>query len=248
MFIGFGTLVNVATVLVGASLGLLIGNQLPVRTRSLVTDCLGLITIVIGVFSCLSMGSDAVTSSLGEGVGLLVVLGALLPGALIGSWLKLTQRLESGAERLKNRVARGGSQHFVEGLITPVLVFCVGPLTIMGSISDGLGLGSQQLLVKSVLDGFASIAFAASLGIGVLFSAAALGIIQGALTLAAFLLGGFLAPFQVDLLEATGGVILIGLGLRLLEIKEIRVADMLPALALAPVLAWGVAAALGQQG
>ncbi|MEO7588023.1 MAG: DUF554 domain-containing protein [Arachnia sp.] len=245
MFIGFGTLINVLTVLAGASLGLMIGNRLPERTRTLVTDALGLVTIVIGIFSCLSMASDAVTAQLGTGVGLLVVLGSLLPGALLGSWLRLTERLEGGAEKLRDRFGRSGSQHFVEGIITPVLVFCVGPLTIMGSISDGLGLGSQQLLVKSVLDGFASIAFAASLGIGVLFSAAAVGIIQGGMTLAAFLLGGFLAPVQVDLLEATGGVMLIGLGLRLLDVRQIRVADMLPALAVAPVLTWGLAAVLG---
>lgn len=245
MFIGFGTLVNVLAVVTGASLGLLIGNRLPERTRSLVTDCLGLVTIVIGIFACLSMNSDAVAESLGGGVGLLVVLGALLPGALLGSWLQLTERLERGAERLKDRFGRTGSQHFVEGLITPVLVFCVGPLTIMGSISDGLGRGSQQLLVKSVLDGFASIAFGASLGVGVLFSALAVGVIQGGLTLAAFLLGSFLAPVQVDLLEATGGIILIGLGLRLLEIREIKVADMLPALAIAPVLAWAVGLVVG---
>lgn len=244
MFIGFGTLVNVLTVVVGASLGLVIGNRLPERTRSLVTDCLGLVTIVIGIFACSSMSSDVVTAALGRGVGLLVVLGALLPGALLGSWLRLTERLERGAEHLKGRFGRGTSQHFVEGIITPVLVFCVGPLTIIGSISDGLGLGSQQLLVKSVLDGFASIAFAASLGASVLFAAVAVGIIQSGMTLAAFLLGGFLAPAQVDLLEATGGVILIGLGLRLLEIRQIRVADMLPALAIAPVLTWAVGAAL----
>ena len=245
MFIGFGTLVNVLTVLAGASLGLLIGNRLPERTRSLVTDCLGLVTIVIGIFACLSMSSDAVTTSLGGGVGLLVVLGSLLPGALLGSWLRLTEQLERGAQHLRGSFGRGGSQHFVEGIITPVLVFCVGPLTIMGSISDGLGLGSQQLLVKSVLDGFASIAFAASLGVGVVFSAAAVGIIQGGMTLAAFLLGGFLAANQVDLLEATGGIILIGLGLRLLDIREIRVADMLPALAIAPALTWAVALVVG---
>ena len=245
MFIGFGTLVNVFTVLAGASLGLLIGNRLPERTRSLVIDCLGLVTIVIGIFASLSMASDAVVASLGGGVGLLVVLGALLPGALLGSWLRLTERVEAAAEHLRRRFGRDGSHHFVEGLITPVLVFCVGPLTIMGSISDGLGRGSQQLLVKSVLDGFASVAFAASLGVGVLFSAGAVGIIQGGLTLTAFLLGGFLAPAQVDLLEATGGVILMGLGLRLLEIRDVMVADMLPALAIAPALTWGVSALLG---
>ena len=244
MFIGFGTLVNVVTVLVGASIGLVIGNRLPERTRTLVTDCLGLVTIVIGIFACQSMASDAVTSGLGAGVGLLVVLGALLPGALIGSWLRLTHRLERVADKLRSRFDRTGSQHFVEGVITPVLVFCVGPLTILGSISDGLGLGSQQLLVKSVMDGFASIAFAASLGVGVLFSAAAVGVIQGAMTLAAFLLGGFLTTIQVDVLEATGGVILIGLGLRLLEVRRIQVADMLPALAIAPALTWVLAAIL----
>lgn len=245
MFIGFGTLVNVVTVVLGASVGLLIGNRFPERTRSLVTDTLGLVTIVIGIFACMSMNSDAGPGGLGGGVGMLVVLGSLLPGALLGSWLRLTQRLDRGAARLRDVLGQKGSPHFVEGLITPVLVFCVGPLTIMGSISDGLGLGSQQLLVKSVLDGFASIAFAASLGVGVLFSAGAVGLIQGGLTLAAFFAGGFLSPWQVDLLEATGGVILIGLGLRLLEIREIKVADMLPALVFAPILAWGVATVLG---
>lgn len=243
MFIGLGTVVNVATVLLGATLGLVIGHRIPERTRALVIDVMGLVTIVMGVFGAQSLLSAAVTDAVGPGVGLLVVLGALLPGAVLGSWLRLTERLEQAAGWAKRKFGRGES-HFVDGIITPVLVFCVGPLTILGSISDGLGLGAQQLLIKSVLDGFGAIAFAASLGVGVLFSAAAVGVIQGSITLVAFLAGSFLSTAQIDILNATGGIILIGLGLRLLDLKEVRVGDLLPALLLAPVVTWLVALAV----
>ncbi|MCC2592358.1 DUF554 domain-containing protein [Tessaracoccus sp. OS52] len=241
MFIGMGTVVNTVAVVVGATLGLLIGNRLPERSRSLVVDTLGLVTIVLGVFAATSMNSDAINDAVGSGAGMLLVLGALLPGALIGSALRLEDRLDSGARWVARRFGREDGLHFVEGIVTPTLVFCVGPLTILGSISDGLGLGAQQLMVKSVMDGFASIAFAASLGIGVLFSAGAVAVLQGSLTLAAFALGGFLDAAQIDVLNATGGIILIGLGIRLLDLKAVRVADLLPALALAPVVTWAVA-------
>lgn len=238
MFIGLGTVVNVATVLVGATVGLLIGHRMAERTRSLVTDALGLTTLVLGFFAAQSLLGPAVTAELGSGVALLVVLGALLPGALLGSWLRITERLEAAADAARRRFGRDEGEHFVEGIITPTLVFCVGPLTIMGSMSDGLGLGADQLLVKSVLDGFGAVAFAASLGVGVLFAAGVLGLFQGSLTLVAFLAGGFLSTVQIDVLNATGGIILLGLGIRLLGLKEIRVGDLLPALVLAPVVTW----------
>lgn len=238
MFIGLGTVVNVATVLVGATVGLLIGHRMAERTRSLVTDALGLTTLVLGFFAAQSLLGPAVAAELGSGVALLVVLGALLPGALLGSWLRITERLEAAADAARRRFGRDEGEHFVEGIITPTLVFCVGPLTIMGSMSDGLGLGADQLLVKSVLDGFGAVAFAASLGVGVLFAAGVLGLFQGSLTLVAFLAGGFLSTVQIDVLNATGGIILLGLGIRLLGLKEIRVGDLLPALVLAPVVTW----------
>lgn len=245
MFIGVGTVVNTLAVAAGAGVGLLVGNRLPERARGLVVDALGLVTIILGVMGAMSMNSDAVAAAVGSGTGLLVVLAALLPGALIGSWLRLEDRIEGAAAWVQRRFGKEDGQHFVEGIVTPTLVFCVGPLTILGSISDGLGLGAHQLLVKSVMDGFASIAFAASLGIGVLFSAAPVFLLQGSLTLGAFLLGGFLDAAQIDVLGATGGIILIGLGIRLLDLKPLRVADLLPALLLAPVVTWAVGLVTG---
>ncbi len=237
MFIGAGTVVNVLAVVAGATIGMLLGHRFSHRARELVTDTLGLVTIVLGITGALGLGSKAVADTLG-GAGLLVVLGSLLAGALLGSWLRVTERLEAMAETIRRRFGQDDSAHFVEGLVTPTLVFCVGPLTILGSVSDGLGLGADQLLVKSVMDGFAAIAFAASLGIGVLFSAGLVGLLQGGLTLAAFSLGSFLDTAQIDVLGATGGVILIGLGIRLLDLKQVAVADLLPALAIAPALTW----------
>lgn len=237
MFIGLGTVTNVVTVAVGASLGLLLGDRIPERTRDTITDVLGLITLVLGVGSALTMSSEALTTAVGPGAPMLIVLGSLLLGALLGSGLRVEDALEAGAERLRRRFAGpGDAGTFVDAIVTPTLLFCVGPLTILGSLSDGLGRGADQLLVKSVLDGFAAIAFASSLGWGVLFSAVAVGILQGGLTLAAFLLGDLFTTAQIDALTATGGVMLIALGLRLLKVKAIPVGDLLPALAVAPLL------------
>ncbi|MFP5416941.1 MAG: DUF554 domain-containing protein [Actinomycetes bacterium] len=237
MFIGLGTVTNVVTVAVGASLGLLLGDRIPVRTRDTITDVLGLVTMVLGVASALTLSSDALASAVGPGAPMLIVLGALLAGALLGSALRIEDRLEAGAELVRRRFARAGdASTFVDAIVTPTLLFCVGPLTILGSLSDGLGRGADQLLVKSVLDGFAAMAFASSLGWGVLFSAVAVGVIQGSLTLAAFVLGDLFSGAQIDALTATGGVMLIALALRLLHVKAIPVGDLLPALVVAPVL------------
>jgi uncharacterized membrane protein YqgA involved in biofilm formation len=127
-------------------------------------------------------------------------------------------------------------------MVTATLVFCVGPLSILGSLSDGLGRGAEQLLVKAMMDGFAAIAFASALGVGVMFAVLPLVVYQGLLTLAGFGLGEFLTQGQVDALGATGGIVLMGLGLRLAGVKRIAVGDFLPALVFAPALAWVVAA------
>lgn len=241
MFIGLGTVTNVVTVALGALIGLALGDRLPHRTRDTLTDVLGLVTIVLGVSSALTLGSPTLADALGAGVPMLVVLGSLLVGGVIGSALRLEERLEGAAAWLQARLgARGGSGTFVEAVVTPTLLFCVGPLTILGTLSDGLGRGVEQLLVKSALDGFAAMAFASSLGWGVLVSAVTVGVLQGSLTLAAFALGNLFSPAQIDAMTATGGVMLIGLGLRLLNVKAIPVANLLPALVAAPLLVHAV--------
>ena len=237
MFIGLGTAVNVVAVVLGSGIGVLVGHRLPQRTRELVTQILGLVTLVIGATSIASGMSAAFADAVGADARLLVVLGALLLGGIIGSLLQLERRLDRGAELLHDRfAAKSEGSTFVEGAVTATLVFCIGPLSILGSLSDGLGQGAEQLLIKSVMDGFAAIAFASSLGIGVMASVLPLAAYQGLLTLLGFALGNFLPMAHIDALGAAGGVILLGLGIRLAGIKQIPVGDLLPALIVAPLL------------
>ena len=238
MFIGAGTVINILAVVAGCVVGLLIGHRFPERTRSLVTQILGLFTLVIGASSIASGLSAALAEQVGPNAGSLIVLGSLLVGGIIGAGVKLEDRLDGLAERLRAKVAaRQSSSTFVDGAVTSTLVFCVGPLAILGSLSDGLGHGPQQLLVKAFMDGFASIAFASGLGVGVLASIIPIAVYQGLLTLVGVLAGNFLSQGDIDALTATGGVILLGLALRLIGVKRIPVGDMLPALVLAPALA-----------
>jgi uncharacterized membrane protein YqgA involved in biofilm formation len=168
------------------------------------------------------------------------VLGALLVGGIVGSLLRLEDRLEATGGWLQKKLAKEGAgearQRFVEGYVSASLVFVIGPLAVLGSLSDGLGRGIEQLALKSVLDGFASLAFAASLGWGVAAAAISVGVVQGLLTLLGFLLGGLLPAALVASVTATGGVLLLGVGLRLLAVKAVPVGDMLPALVVAPLL------------
>lgn len=242
MFIGVGTVTNVGTVIVGSLIGLWLGDRLPPATRTLVTQMLGLFTFVMAGISVVSVTSESLASAV-AGAGLLIVLGSLLFGALIGSGLKIEQRLDDVAGWLQSKLQgkSGDKERFVTGFVTATILFCVGPLTILGSLSDGLGQGADQLLVKAVMDGFASIAFASTLGVGVLASAGAVAIIQGSLTALGFFLGSFLPAAEIDALTATGGVILAAVALRLLDIVHIRVGDALPALIVAPVLTGVVA-------
>lgn len=238
MFIGSGTLVNVVTVLLGGALGLLVGDRLPERTRSTITDVLGLFTIVIGALSLAPLSKPSYTSLAPFGAASIIVLLGLLFGAILGSALHLESRIDGLGVWAKQRFGRGGEHRFAEGFVTATLLFCVGPLSILGSFSDGLGLGAQQLYVKAVLDGFAAMAFASAFGAGVLLSAASVFLYQGLLTLAGFALGPVLPDGAVDTISVAGGIILMGLGIRLMGLKEVRVADLLPALVLAPLLLW----------
>jgi len=245
MFIGLGTVANVAAIALGSGLGVLAGHRLSERTRTLVTQVLGLFTMVIGASSIASGLSEALAAEVGPSAPLLIVLGALLIGAIIGSALRIENRLDASVNSLHQRFSRTGQDgRFVEGAVTATLVFCIGPLAILGSLSDGLGHGADQLLVKAVMDGFAAIAFASTFGIGVMVSVLPLALYQGLLTLLGHALGSFLPAAQVDALGATGGVILLGLGFRLAGVKQIPVGDLLPALVLAPILVAVVGAVL----
>ena len=243
MFIGVGTVANVATVLIGSALGLWLGDRLREGTRTLVTQILGLFTFLIAGLSMTRIMSTDLSNAV-AGSAMLIILGSLLVGALLGSWMRLEDRLDNVAGWLQSRMRAGSGdvdkQRFVTGFVTATIVFCVGPLTILGSLSDGLGLGADQLLMKAVMDGFASIAFASSLGVGVMASALAVGVIQGSLTLLGLLLGNVLSTASVDALTVTGGVVLLALGFRLLDVVRIKVADMLPALLVAPAATWVV--------
>ncbi len=237
---GLGTIINVVAILVGASLGVVIGHRLPERTRRTVTDALGLVTLVIGALNIAALRDDAYREAVGDGGTLLIVLGALLIGGITGSLLRIEERLEAVGAWIQSHLQRGaGSESratFVNGFVDASLVFCIGPLAILGPLSDGLGRGIEQLALKSVLDGFASLAFAASLGWGVAASALAVGVWQGALTILAVGLGSFLSTALIASVTATGGVLLLGVGLRLLNIRQVAVGDLLPALLVAPLL------------
>lgn len=226
--------------LLGAGLGAVVGHRLPERTRDVVTDALGLVTLLIAATSAVAVGAPALTSYVGISAPMLIVLGSMVIGGVVGSLLRLEARVESLGGWLQARLAgdRGSMERhrFIEGFVVSSLVFCMGPLTILGSLNDGLGLGADQLFLKSALDGFAAIAFAASFGWGVAASALTVLVVQGGLTLVGVLLGDLLPDAHVAALTATGGLLLVGVALRLLRIREIPVADLLPALVVAPIL------------
>ena len=236
--IGLGTLLNVAAILAGSAVGVAFGGRLSERTNRTVTDGLGLITVVLGILNLSALGDTDYVTAVGSGVTLLVVLGAVVGGGILGSWLRIEERLEALGGALQRRVAarEGATSRFVEGFVDASLVFTIGPLAVLGAISDGLGRGIDQLVLKSTLDGFASIAFAASLGWGVAASALPVGVWQGTVTILAALLGALLPAAAVAALTATGGVLLLGVGLRLLQVRAVPVGDMLPALILAPAI------------
>jgi uncharacterized membrane protein YqgA involved in biofilm formation len=234
MFVGLGTVINIVTIVGGASLGVLIGSRMPDRTRSLITDILGLITILGAVSALAPMFDDQYISSLPNGWSLLAILAILLIGGAIGSALSLETRLDGLGEKLRKKFGASEGGPFVEGFVSASLLFAIGPLAILGSISDGMSNGIDQLVLKSSLDFFAAMAFAASLGWGVAASAIPVGIYQGVWTLIGLGLGSILSDYQIDAMTIVGGLMLVCIGLRLLKIREIAVGNLLPALFIAP--------------
>lgn len=226
-----GTLINAAAVLAGTVLGTLLGGRLPERIRETVMHGLGLFTLVLGV----SQGLEAFRPPLADVTrgAVLIILGSVLVGGVLGELLRIERGLDRAGDALKVRFGRGQAR-FTEGFVVASLVFCVGPLTILGSIQDGLTGDYQLLAIKSLLDGFAALAFASALGWGVGFSVITILVYQGALSLSASALAGAFSDAMIAAMSAVGGILIIGIGLRLLSLREVRVANLLPALVLAP--------------
>ena len=225
-----GTFLNIATVIIGGMIGLFFGARIPDKLKETVIAGMGLFTAAMGLQMFLKTENP------------LIVLGSLLIGTLLGEWWRIEDGLHNLGKFLERRFSKSdddGSNKFVRGFLTASLLFCVGPMTILGSIQDGLTGDYNLLAVKSVLDGFASLAFASTLGVGVMFSTIVILIYQGGVSLLAAQLNAIVTASMMNELTATGGVILLGLAISsLLEIKKIRVGNMLPGLLVAPLIVW----------
>jgi uncharacterized protein len=227
-----GTLINVATVVAGTAIGTAVGPRLPERVRQRVLAGLGLITLVLGVDLALQWGGPDTSTSTP-----LYVLGGVLLGGLVGEAIGIERHLETLGDRLQRRLASDGAHSTLsEGFVTASLLFCVGSLTIIGSIQDGLTGDYQVLATKAVLDGFAAVALAATLGWGVGLAALTVLFVQGAITLGAGLFDDILVGETLAVLISAGGVIVIGISLKLLDLKDVKVGNFLPAIVIAPSL------------
>ena len=233
-------MLNVVAIAVGASIGTLLGGRLPERLGDTLVAALGLFTLGLGVQQALAAFGDDLSGAVGRSAPLLV-LGALLAGGLTGEAVRLEERLEGLGEAVKRRL--GGQARFVEGFVLASLVACVGPLAVLGAFADGLHGDLGLLAVKSLLDGFAMLAFASYLGWGVAASGLTVLAYQGGLTALAALLHQVMTPAVVAAMTGVGGLLVIAIGLRLLGLGRIRVANLLPAVLLAP-LATGLVAAI----
>ncbi len=232
-----GTLINIVAILAGATIGVLLGNRLPERLSRTLTDAMGLVVLVIGALNLAALQDKDFVAAVTSAGTLLIVLGALLLGGITGSLLQIESRLEQFGSWLQRKTSGSGDrQKFIEGFVNSSLLFTIGPMAVLGALQDGLGNGFDILALKSTLDGFTAIAFAAALGWGVAFSAIPVGVWQGVLTIVAIGAGALMPASVVASITATGGILLLGTGLRLLQLRMVSVADLLPALVFAPVL------------
>jgi uncharacterized membrane protein YqgA involved in biofilm formation len=219
-----GTWINIATVLVGCCLGLLLGKRFPERMRETLIKGLGLFTLIVGLQ--MAFKTDNV----------IITLVSVIIGGIIGELLNVQAQLDRLGNALQARFGAASNNRFSEGFVTTSLIFCVGPMTILGSLQDGLTGDYQLLSIKSILDGFVALTFAAGFGFGVAFSALTILIVQGSISLTASHLESLLTDIMINEMVAAGGLIILGIGFVLLELLRIRVANYLPALVIAPLL------------
>jgi hypothetical protein len=231
-----GTLLNIVTVLIGGSLGLLVGDRLNAQTQKHVMIALGLVTVFVGLENAALTGN------------IIIPLISLAFGVIIGDWLDIHGQLENFAGWLQTRLGSETAEsstsatllspreRFIQGFVTASLVFCVGPLTVIGSIQDGMTGDYELLAIKATLDGFAALAFAASLGVGVLFTVITILVVQGGLALVGYWVGQIFSEVMINEVTATGGLLLLGLSLILLDIQRPKMANYLPALLIAPLI------------
>jgi hypothetical protein len=218
-----GTLINAGAILVGGAAGLILHSRLPRRVTDIVFQGLGLFSLFIG-FNMAMRTSH-----------MLLMIFSIVLGSIFGELMSLEAGMEKLSENLKTRL-KSSNEKFTEGMITAFLLYCMGSMTILGAFEEGLGGEPNLLLAKSVLDGFSSVALASALGIGVLFSILPLLVYQGGLTLLAAQLQEVFTELVIDELSAVGGLLLIGLGINILEIKRLRIMNMLPSLVIIVVL------------
>ena len=223
---GLGTLINTGTILVGGAVGYFIGHRIPDTMRVLVMQVVGLATVIMGIQSAMDTHN------------LVFPLVGTVFGAVIGELLKIEERLESVGEWLKKKFSRDSSDEstFVKGFVTATLLFCIGPLTILGAIEDASGKTPQLYIIKGTLDGFLTIVFVAAYGVGAIFSAVSVFITQGLLTLGGTGIDAILTDRMRTELFATGGFLVLAIGIQLLDIKRIKLGSLLPALVVTPVL------------
>jgi len=225
-----GTIINTASIILGGLIGLFLGSRIKNSLKQTVVSGLGLFTLSYAISLFLKTQNA------------LIVLGSLLLGILLGEWWKIEEGLAWLGVKLESIVNRGnggseGSSRFIKGFLTSTLLFVIGPMAILGAIQDGLTGDANTLLIKSILDGFTAMAFASTMGVGVVFSALPVLIYQGSITLLAQQVQQIATDTMMTELTATGGVILAGLAISsILEIKKIRTGSFLPALIIAPIL------------
>ena len=248
-----GTIVNATTVAVGSTIGLVLAARIPDRYQRIILNCLGLVTIILGIdASVIGMGEVVKTygggdPTYGARIGM-VVIGSLIVGAIIGTALRLHERIEGLGGVIHRRFGGGGNDdgeqrgRFAEGFLTASVIFCVGPLTLLGCLNNGTQGDPSLLYIKSFLDGFCSLALAASLGLGVAFSILTILFFQGGLSIAAHFFASGLPDLSVQLMNVVGGLVLLATAMMILEIKKIPVANMLPGIFLPPLAVWLVEA------
>ena len=218
-----GTLVNAGAVIVGGAVGMMFNKSMPERFKTIYFQAVGLFTMAMGIGMVYNMQN------------ILIVVSSVAVGALLGEWMNIERAVDRLSEYLRKKL-RIGNEKFSEGLVTSFLLFCIGAMTIVGAIDEGTGRSSEVLFTKSLMDGFSALLLASAFGLGVIFSSVPLLIFQGGITLLAMSASHFFTPEIIAGLTSTGGILLIGLGINILEIKKLRIMNMIPALLVVVIL------------